>query len=178
MSTKAARPATKAQPINMLAIGGGAAVGLITGGIIAGLLQLTKVQTDVEYKLDPDAPNMKEVNIELYRIFGSFMGTFMKMCPEKNQKVYQETMKECIGQCEAIMLIQNQILKDELPHVPGRKERNEVEAYAILCMRNLRQKVRFLFDNTTTIERLNLLIERVYVHLSDAILNVQYLVDK
>lgn len=113
-------------------VAGLAAVGLFTGAVIGVLSQIAKLDFTGEGDLDPPAPNMQQLEPELIILYRKFMGPFYKLCPDRNKKKFQFQIRKAIKHAEAVMLVENQLLKNEIARVP--ENRTQTAVHSLISM--------------------------------------------
>lgn len=79
---------------------------------------------------------MQEREPELVYLYQKFMGAFYKICPEYNKSQYQRYVKRSIRNTEAIMLIETQLLRNEIPRIT--LHRNQARVHAQIAIESLR----------------------------------------
>lgn len=163
---KMAKPRTG---INVAKILSGAAVGLILGASYCGITEVARLGKKEESPLDPPAPNMEEINSELTAVFRTFMGSFYKMCPNKNKKKFKKHVQEAIEFAEDVMVIENQLRRGEIKN-QGFKDRSDAQGSARECMKSLRQVIYFF--ETGIIEKVVNRTDHVQIILSDSLTNI------
>ena len=91
---------TEIDPSRVVALG---VTGLFIGSIIGVFAQVAKLDLKSEGKLDPDAPNMEELEPELVVLYSKFMGPFFRLCPERNRKTYKNYVRNSIRKCRGCL---------------------------------------------------------------------------
>lgn len=148
-----------------------ASAGLAAGTTIGLVSESIRTRKEKKQKLGIDVPNMALLDPELVSFFSKFSDTFLKICPEKNKKLFKEYLEKSIINAEAVMLIEVQLLKNEIQRTSHHK--NQVNAHAFISINTLR-KIINLYD-TDFMFNVRDSVDIIYVYLANHTNNVKLL---
>lgn len=159
------------EQINPFKVATVASVGLFVGAVAGFITQIAKLDFKGTEPLDPPAPNMQELEPELVLLFSKFIGPFYNLCPQRNKDKFKALVRSAIKHAEAVMLIENQLIKKEIKPQPS--ERNQANVHASLCLQRLRNTEK-MFDSEV-IASVHDTIDVIYVHLANNTANIRTL---
>lgn len=148
-----------------------AGAGMFAGAVYGVLKQVASLDFMTEGELDPPAPCMQDLDPELVLLFKKYMGPFHRICPEKYQARYQERVRRAIRNAEAIMVIESQLLRKEIPR--DQIHRNQCQMHLHFCMKHLRHLVKYYDTEILMSVRDN--ADVIFVNLAVHVNNVRVL---
>lgn len=108
---------------------GGGVIGLVTGLALVGGYQISKNVTKLrKHKLDPESPDMEELNPNLADIYRLFMGPYYKNCPDDKKALFQKYVRTSIRLSDQVCVIETQLRNNEIKK--NKSNYTEAVAYA------------------------------------------------
>ncbi len=89
------------------------------------------------------------------------MGPFYKLCPERTVDKYKKAIQKAIRNAEAVMLIEQQLLNNEIARIPN--NRTQANAHAQICMNSLRKSETY-FD-TDVVRNVRDAVDVVFINM-------------
>jgi hypothetical protein len=159
-------------------VAAGAAVGALVGFSVVLVREIAQAKPPAREPLDPPAPNMETVSPDLANLYRTFKGAFYALCTDpRKQKRFQRCVQTSIRMAEAVMTIENQLRRGEIPE--GEEwytARIESAAFAEVAVKYLRECLDCF--SGVVLKKVNLHVDKVQLFLSDSKDNIRALTMK